>query len=145
MARRKSSDRVVDTFVFQARIIDYLEVSGGSASKLADRAGISRAVLSYLLSDRTRRPDIDTVVKLAYAMEVHPWELMVEAGYPLQGPAPARVQERTRRILEKEPRLEQVIQGWELQDPLLKESLLAALEALVSARRNGQESPPRHE
>ena len=145
MARRKSSARVVDTFVFQARIIDYLEGSGMKAAKLADSAGISRAVLSYLLSDNTRRPDIDTVVKLAYAMEVHPWELMVDAGYPLSGPAPARVQERTRRILEKEPRLEQVIHGWELQDPLLKESLLAALEALVSARRNGQESLPRHE
>ena len=139
LARRPKGASVADSFAWKARIIDYMEHEGISQAEMARRIELTAMGLSKLLNDPARQPSVQTVIKSAYAMEEDRWEMMVAAGYPMEGPPPTQAQERVNRILEKEPRLAKVIHDWELQDPLLQESLLRAIEAMVSVRRNGSE------
>ncbi len=139
MARRPKGAIVADSFAWKARVIDYMELEGISQAEMARRIELTSMGLSKLLNDPARQPSVQTVIKSAYVMEADRWEMFTLAGYPMEGPPPTQARERINRILDKEPRLAKVIHDWELQDPLLQESLLRAIEAMVSVRRNGSE------
>lgn len=142
MARGKQPEASIDTFVFQAMIIDYLERADIGQAEFARRIGITPAALSLWLSDRTRRPDAVYLFRAAYEMGVHPWFVMKAVGLPVEGPPPSNYRRRTNAILDKVPELEHAIHSLGQLDPALRGSMLLAIEALVSVRRNGQEPQP---
>ena len=141
MARRPKGAHVADSFAWKARTVDYQERERISQAEVARRFGITPNAYSLLLNDPTRQPSIQTVITSAYVMGEDRWQMMVAAGYPMEGPPPTQARERINRILDKEPRLARVIHDWELQDPAIQESLLRAIEAMVSVRRNGSSEP----
>lgn len=140
--RTKTTQPAIDTGNFIARVRRYLHESGIQMTDLAGRAGVNDDVLSRLLSNPTRRPEPETIVALARAMDVSIWDLAVAAGYPFTAPGvPSHEVERLMRLLEADPELRDLlIRKYAMVSPEKRESVLQVLSAMLDASQ--KESPP---
>ena len=126
MARRPKGDPDMDTAAFIGMIRQYLYENGMQQNELASAAGVGEEALSRLLSDKTRRPEPETVVGLARAMNKPVWAVAVAAGYPFLTPdTPSADDERLLRLLQSDPGIREVIEKyWNETSPEKRESLI---------------------
>lgn len=144
MARRKGKQprrastrpaRTVSTKKFIGLIRAYLDAHHMTQAEFAAKAQIGPSVLSRLLNNESRRPEEETVVKLAHAMELPVWTVAVAAGYPYVSPeVPSPEDERLLRLIQADPAIRDVLERYfATTEPGKRESLLRLGVAILEA------------
>jgi len=138
---RQETRASVDTSALITTLDRFCAKNRISRAELARWAETSDANISRIFAGVQPSPAI--LVKLADAMGMTVWSLMVQAGYPITSPdAPTDALERVMRILEARPDLLEYMIMLSKQPLDLQENLIAFSEAMA-ARHNGHHVSPR--
>jgi len=99
--------------VFPNQLRRLREARGLSLEALARKAGTTNPQISHLELGR-RRLTVDWLLRLASALQCHPWEIVEEAARPVLGPEEAELLSRFRGL--EPPRQAALLQFLRLQD-----------------------------